>query len=91
MDLGAYLSFSGIVTFKNAKDQQEVARLAPADRILIETDSPYLAPIPLRGKRNEPSYVPHVAKFLAGLRGMTLEELAQLTTENACRFFRLEE
>lgn len=91
LDLGAYLSFSGIVTFKNAKDQQEVARLAPADRILIETDSPYLAPIPLRGKRNEPSYVPHVAKFLAGLRGMTLEVLAQLTTENACRFFRLEE
>ncbi len=91
LDLGAYLCFSGIVTFKNAKDQQEVARLAPADRILIETDSPYLAPIPLRGKRNEPSYVPHVANFLAGLRAMSVDEVAQLTTENACRFFRLNE
>ena len=91
LDMGAYLSFSGIVTFKNALDQQDVARRAPMDRILIETDSPYLAPIPLRGKRNEPSYVPHVANFLAGLRGMTIEEVAQETTANAMRFFKLEE
>ena len=91
LDMGAYLSFSGIVTFKNALDQQDVARRAPMDRILIETDSPYLAPIPLRGKRNEPSYVPHVAKFLADLRGMTIEEVAQETTANAMRFFKLKE
>ena len=91
LDMGAYLSFSGIVTFKNALDQQDVARRAPMDRILIETDSPYLAPIPLRGKRNEPSYVPHVANFLAGLRGMTIEEVAQETTANAMRFFKLKE
>ena len=91
LDMGAYLSFSGIVTFKNALDQQDVARRAPMDRILIETDSPYLAPIPLRGKRNEPSYVPHVANFLAGLRGMTIEEIAQETTANAMRFFKLKE
>ena len=89
--MGAYLSFSGIVTFKNALDQQDVARRAPMDRILIETDSPYLAPIPLRGKRNEPSYVPHVANFLADLRGMTIEEVAQETTANAMRFFKLKE
>ena len=79
------------MTFKNALDQQDVARRAPMDRILIETDSPYLAPIPLRGKRNEPSYVPHVANFLAGLRGMTIEEVAQETTANAMRFFKLKE
>ena len=91
LDMGAYLSFSGIVTFKNALDQQDVARRAPMDRILIETDSPYLAPIPLRGKRNEPSYVPHVANFLADLRGMTIEEVAQETTANAMRFFKLKE
>lgn len=91
LDMGAYLSFSGIVTFKNALDQQDVARRAPMDRILIETDSPYLAPIPLRGKRNEPSYVPHVANFLAGLRGMTIEEVAKDTTANAKRFFKLKE
>ena len=91
LDMGAYLSFSGIVTFKNALDQQDVARRAPMDRILIETDSPYLAPIPLRGKRNEPSYVPHVANFLAGLRGMTIEEVAKETTANAMRFFKLKE
>ena len=91
LDMGAYLSFSGIVTFKNALDQQDVARRAPMDRILIETDSPYLAPIPLRGKRNEPSYVPHIANFLADLRGMTIEEVAQETTANAMRFFKLKE
>ena len=91
LDMGAYLSFSGIVTFKNALDQQDVARRAPMDRILIETDSPYLAPIPLRGKRNEPSYVPHFANFLAGLRAMTIEEVAQETTANAMRFFKLKE
>ena len=62
---------------------------APLDRIFIETDSPYLAPVPLRGKRNEPSYVPHVAQFLANLKGLSLEEIAQVTTRNARQFFRL--
>lgn len=85
LDLGFDLSFSGIVTFKSARDIQEVAAWAPADRILVETDSPYLAPIPLRGKRCEPAYVLHTARFVAGLRGIPLEELAQLTSQNAQR------
>jgi len=85
LDLGFDLSFSGIVTFKRATDIQEVAAWAPADRILVETDSPYLAPIPLRGKRCEPAYVLHTARFVANLRGCSLEELAQLTSQNAAR------
>jgi len=85
LDLGFDLSFSGIVTFKSARDIQEVAAWAPADRILVETDSPYLAPIPLRGKRCEPAYVLHTARFVAGLRGVPLEELARQTSENAQR------
>ncbi len=79
------LSFSGIVTFKRATEIQEVAAWAPADRILVETDSPYLAPIPLRGKRCEPAYVLHTARFVAGLRGVPLEELARQTSQNAER------
>jgi TatD DNase family protein len=85
LDLGFDLSFSGIVTFKRALDIQEVAAWAPADRILVETDSPYLAPVPLRGKRCEPAYVLHTARFVAGLRGVPLEELAQQTSQNAQR------
>lgn len=85
LDLGFYLSFSGIVTFKRALDIQQVAAWAPADRILVETDSPYLAPVPLRGKRCEPAYVLHTATFVAGLRGVTLDELARQTSENAQR------
>jgi TatD DNase family protein len=85
LDLGFDLSFSGIVTFKRATDIQEVAAWAPADRILVETDSPYLAPVPLRGKRCEPAYVRHTAEFVAKLRGLALEELAQLTSQNAAR------
>ena len=85
LDLDFDLSFSGIVTFKKALDIQEVAAWAPADRILVETDSPYLAPNPQRGKRCEPAYVLHTARFVAGLRGVPLEELAQQTTENAQR------
>jgi TatD DNase family protein len=85
LDLGFDLSFSGIVTFKRATDIQEVAAWAPADRVLVETDSPYLAPVPLRGKRCEPAYVLHTARFVAGLRGVPLEELAQLTSQNAQR------
>ncbi len=90
LDLGGYLSFSGIVTFKSARDIQEVARRAPSDRIFIETDSPYLAPVPLRGKRNEPSYVPYVAQFLADLRHVSVQELARCTMDNANRFFGIE-
>jgi len=86
LEIGFYLSFSGIVTFKSATAIQEVARRAPLDRILIETDAPYLAPVPHRGKRNEPAYVSHTAAFIAELRGMPLEALADATTEN---FFTL--
>jgi TatD DNase family protein len=86
LDLGFYISFSGIVTFKNAVDLQETARKVPLDRMLIETDSPYLAPVPFRGKTNEPAYVRHVGEFLATLRGEPLDRIASVTTEN---FFNL--
>ncbi len=85
LDVGFDLSFSGIVTFKNAKAIQEAAVFAPADRILVETDSPYLAPVPLRGKPCEPAYVVHTARRVAELRGVSLEAIAALTTENAIR------
>jgi TatD DNase family protein len=85
--LGFYVSFSGIVTFKNSVAIQDVAGWAPADRILIETDSPYLSPVPLRGKPCEPSYLVHTARRVAELRGIPLEELASQTTENASRLF----
>lgn len=84
--LGGYVSFSGILTFKNAAEIQEVASFAPADRILVETDAPYLAPVPFRGKANEPSFVRHSAEKLAEIRGVTLEEIGTTTTQN---FFRL--
>lgn len=84
--LGFYISFSGVVTFKNAKQVQEVAQKVPLERMLIETDSPYLAPVPHRGKQNEPAYVRHVAEFIAELRGVPVEQVAAATTEN---FFRL--
>ncbi len=86
LDLGFHLSFSGIVTFKNARDLQEIARKAPLDRLLVETDAPYLAPMPHRGKINEPAYVRHVAEFIAQLRGLSFAEVAEATSEN---FFRL--
>ena len=86
--LGFYVSFSGIVTFKKTVEIQDVAKWAPADRILVETDSPYLAPIPMRGKSNEPSYVVHTAKRVAELRGLSLEALGEVTTDNAARLFR---
>lgn len=90
LDLGGYLSFSGIVTFRSASDIQEVALKAPEDRIFIETDSPYLAPVPLRGKRNEPAFVPYVAKFLSQLRQSSLEHIADVTMQNANRFFGIQ-
>jgi TatD DNase family protein len=83
--LGFYLSFSGIVTFKKSLAIQEVAAWAPADRILVETDSPYLSPVPVRGKRCEPAFVLHTARFVATLRGVPLEQLAEETSSNAQR------
>jgi Mg-dependent DNase len=89
LDLGFHISFSGIVSFKNAREVHEVARKVPRERLLIETDSPYLAPVPLRGKRNEPSYVPHVATALAALRGEPLATLAEATCRNYFDLFRI--
>jgi TatD DNase family protein len=88
LDLGFYISFSGIVTFKNASIVKDVAQKCPLDRILVETDSPYLAPTPYRGKPNEPSYVLHVAEEIARLRSLSLEETARATTENFFRLFK---
>ncbi len=86
LGLGFYISFSGIVTFKNAESLRDVVRMVPADRFLVETDAPYLAPVPQRGKRNEPAFVVHTAARVAEVRGLDPEALAQLTTDN---FFRL--
>jgi len=88
LELGFYVSFSGIVTFRNAVDLQEVARFVPLDRCLIETDSPYLAPVPHRGKTNSPALVPHVAAKLAELKQLPLERVAEATTENFEALFR---
>ncbi len=90
LELGMYISFAGMVTFKKSDALRTVARTIPADRILIETDSPYLSPHPLRGKRNEPSHVLHTAECLARERGQTLDAFAAQTTANARRLFRLE-
>lgn len=87
--LDFYISFSGIVTFKNAAELREVARVIPLERLLIETDSPYLAPVPFRGKRNEPAFVRHVAECLATLRGESLDTIATATTANFHRLFRI--
>jgi len=86
MDLGFYISFSGIVTFKSATTLQDVARRVPLDRMLVETDSPWLAPVPYRGKTNQPAYVKHVAEFIAELRQDSYENIATATTKN---FFTL--
>jgi TatD DNase family protein len=87
LDLGFYISFSGILTFKNAQDLRDVAAFVPMDRILIETDSPYLAPVPHRGKTNNPSYVPFVAQQIAQIRGLAVEEVARITSDNFDRLF----
>lgn len=89
LDMGMYLSFSGIVTFKNAADLRQVAQYAPLDRILIETDSPYLAPVPHRGKTNEPSFVPLVAKAIALEKNLSIEEVGLHTSANFDRLFGL--
>jgi TatD DNase family protein len=90
MEMGFYISFSGIVTFRNAEALREVALKVPSDRLLVETDSPYLAPVPHRGKSNQPAYVRHVAEFLAQLRGVSFEQMSAQTTNNFNRLFGLE-
>ena len=89
LELGMYISFAGMVTFKKSQALRDVAVRIPEDRILVETDSPYLAPQPVRGKRNEPAFVAHTLEAVAQLRGVAAEELARQTTENACRLFGL--
>ena len=87
--MGFYISFSGIVTFKSAKDLQAVARAVPLERMLIETDSPYLAPVPFRGRMNEPGYVRHVAEYIATLKELPLEQVARQTTDNFFNLFNI--
>jgi TatD DNase family protein len=89
LDLGLALSFSGVLTFKNADEIRQAAAFAPGDRLLVETDAPYLAPVPHRGKRNEPAFVVETVKVLAAVRGAPLARTAELTTANALRLFRL--
>ncbi len=91
LELGCHISIPGIVTFKNPGDVPEVAKRVPSDRLLIETDSPFLTPVPHRGKRNEPAFVRYTAEKVAELRGVSLEELARTTVANTRKFFRLDE
>jgi TatD DNase family protein len=90
IELGFYIGFAGMVTFRSAELLRQVAKTVPLDRLLIETDSPFLSPEPLRGKRNEPSHVVHTAHCLANIRGESLEVLAAATTANACRLFQVD-
>jgi len=87
LDLGFYISFSGILTFKNAQDLRDVAQFVPLERILIETDSPYLAPVPFRGKTNNPSFVPFVAQQIADIKGITVQAVAEATSRNFDQLF----
>jgi TatD DNase family protein len=89
LDMGALLSFNGMITFKRAENIRAAFEVVPLDRLLLETDSPYLAPVPYRGKRNQPAYLPQIATAVARLRGVSPEEVAAVTTANACRFFGL--
>lgn len=91
LDLGMHISFSGVVTFKKALEVQEAAKIVPMERLLVETDAPYLAPVPYRGKRNEPGYTRYVVEKIAELRGLTVEEVAHQTRMNAHRLFRIGE
>ena len=91
LDMGFYISFAGPVTFKNASKLLDVAAFVPDDRILVETDSPYLSPVPMRGRRNEPAYVQYVAQRIAELRGISAEEMAAMATRNTCRLFGIPE
>jgi TatD DNase family protein len=87
LDLGFYISFTGIITFKNAEALRYVVRKVPLDRMFVETDSPYLTPVPHRGKRNEPAYVRYVGETIASVKGLSLDEVARLTTENVRKLF----
>ena len=89
IELGFYISISGIVTFKSAQALQDVVRKIPLENLLIETDSPWLAPVPFRGKQNQPGYVREVGEFIAQLKGISVEELASVTTENFYRLFNI--
>jgi TatD DNase family protein len=89
LDLGFYLSFTGIITFKNAQPLRDVVRKVPLESMFVETDSPYLTPVPHRGKRNEPAYVRFVAETVAKVKELSLEDIARVTTENVCRLFRI--
>ena len=89
LDLGFYISISGIVTFKNAEEIRNVVRKLPLDRLLVETDSPYLAPVPYRGKQNQPAYTREVCEYVAALKGVSIEEMARVTTENFERLFKI--
>lgn len=89
LDLGMYISISGIVTFRNAEALRDVVRHVPLDRLLVETDSPYLAPVPFRGKQNQPAYTREVCEYVATLKGVSIEDFAQMTTTNFERLFRL--
>jgi TatD DNase family protein len=89
LDLGFYLSFTGIITFKNAEPLRDVVRRVPLEKMLIETDSPYLTPVPHRGKRNEPAYVRLVAEAMAKIKAVSLEEVAQITTDNVGNLFKI--
>ncbi|MDO4626105.1 MAG: YchF/TatD family DNA exonuclease [Pasteurellaceae bacterium] len=89
LDLGFYISCSGIITFKNAEDIRDVIRQVPLDRLLVETDSPYLAPVPYRGKQNQPAYTREVCDYVASLKGLTSEEFAQITTQNFEKLFKI--
>lgn len=89
LDIGFYISISGIITFRNAEELRDVVRKVPLDRLLVETDSPYLAPIPYRGKPNQPAYVRETCEYLATLKGVSTEELARITTENVQKLFKI--
>ncbi|QIM62153.1 metal-dependent hydrolase [Pasteurellaceae bacterium Orientalotternb1] len=89
LDIGFYISISGIITFRNAEELRDVVRKVPLDRLLVETDSPYLAPIPYRGKPNQPAYVREVCEYVATLKGVSLAEMAQITTQNVKNLFKI--
>jgi len=91
LDMGLLLSFTGIITFKNAKDMQDVVKAVPLDRIMVETDAPYLTPEPYRGKRNEPAYVEYVARKIAEIKGVSYNEVAEITTNTAKEFFNIKD